>query len=266
MGRTVDVPGSPSRIVSLVPSQTELLYSLGLDRSIVGITEYCVHPEHWLKEKVIVGGTKDTKLKRIDELEPDLIIGNKEENTKKKIEKLEQLYPVWMSDVHDIPDALDMIQELGSITGATQKAEELAEKIGEGFEELQERIGQKTPRTAYLIWKDPWMLAAEGTFIDAVLQASGHQNVLKTPFSDPIQERIEAGRASARYPELKLEELEELAPERLYLSSEPYPFGEKERSELQERFPDTLVRIVDGEMFSWYGSRLERALPYLKAL
>ncbi len=266
MGRSVDVPEHPSRIVSLVPSQTELLADLQLDEEVVGITEYCVHPEHWLQEKQIVGGTKNTVLKRIDRLEPDLIIGNKEENTKKKIEKLEERYPVWMSDVHDIPDALDMIQHLGSILGRSEKAEELAARIGEGFERLQEKTGDAQMRTAYFIWKDPWMGAASDTFIDAVLSAIGHENVLHPPLPKRMQERIDAGKASSRYPAFELDELEELRPERIYLSSEPYPFEEDHCQELAERFPEAEVRIVDGEMFSWYGSRLEKAIPYLEGL
>lgn len=266
MGRSVGVPENPSRIVSLVPSQTELLYDLGLEEEVVGITEYCVHPEHWLKEKAIVGGTKNTKLKRIDELEPDLIIGNKEENTKKKIEKLEERYPVWMSDVADIPDALSMIQELGWLTGRSEKAEALAERIGEGFERLQASTGDQSTPTAYFIWKDPWMFAGAGTFIDAVLSASGHRNVIAPPFPDGVQERIEAGKASSRYPQLTLDELESLDPERILLSSEPYPFGEEHRKELAERFPNADIRVIDGEMFSWYGSRLEKAVPYLEKL
>ena len=266
MGRTVEVPDHPSRIVSLVPSQTELLADLDLDEEVLGITEYCVHPEHWLQEKTIVGGTKNTVLKRIDQLEPNLIIGNKEENTKKKIEKLEARYPVWMSDVQDIPDALDLIQELGDILGRSERAERLAERIGEGFEQLQERTGEQGTRTAYFIWKDPWMGAANGTFIDAVLQASGHQNVLTPPFPQGIRERIDAGKASDRYPQFELEELKEVQPERIYLSSEPYPFGEDHRKKLLEHFPDADIRVVDGEMFSWYGSRLEKAVRYLRGI
>ncbi len=266
MGRTVEVPERPSRIVSLVPSQTELLADLGLDEEVVGITEYCVHPEHWLQKKTIVGGTKNTVLKRVEQLEPDLIIGNKEENTKKKIEKLEENYPVWMSDVHDIPDVLDMIQELGGVTGRSEKAEELAERIGEGFERLQAHSGKEGTPTAYFIWKDPWMAAASDTFIDAILEASGHQNVFFPPFPNKIQTRIDAGKASSRYPSFELEDLKSLDPKRIYLSSEPYPFGEEHRKALQEEFPGAEVRVVDGEMFSWYGSRLQKAIPYLEEL
>lgn len=266
MGRELEVPEKPSRIVSLVPSQTELLYDLGLKDEVVGITEYCVHPEHWLQEKTVVGGTKNTSLKSVDRLEPDLIIGNKEENTKRKIEKLERHYPVWMSDVHDIPDALWMIRELGRITGKEEEGSGLAARVEKGFEELKRRCSRQDPvRTAYFIWKDPWMLAASGTFIDAVLQATGHYNVLTAPFPQGVQEAIEAGKASERYPSIELEELEALAPERILLSSEPYPFDESHRKVLQERFPEAELLVVDGEMFSWYGSRLEKAVDYLSS-
>lgn len=264
MGRKVQVPDAPSRIVSLVPSQTELLSDLGLEEQVVGITEYCVHPEHWLQEKAIVGGTKNTVLKRIERLEPDLIIGNKEENTKKKVEKLEKRFPVWMSEIHNVPDALWMIRELGRITGSGDEAESMAQRIEDGFDELKELYAGRKLRTAYFIWKDPWMLAANDTFIDTLLRFTGHSNVLTPPFPKAVQERIDAGKASERYPILELEELARLDPERILLSSEPYPFGEEERKALAERFPKAELRIVDGEMFSWYGSRLEKAIPYLK--
>lgn len=266
MGRTVDVPDTPSRIVSLVPSQTELLYDLGLEEEVLGITEYCVHPEHWLQEKSIVGGTKNTKLKQVEQLEPDLIIGNKEENTKRKIEKLEKKHPVWMSDVQDVPDALWMIRELGRITGKGEKAEELASRIEAGFEGLKkESRDRKRIPTAYFIWKDPWMVAASGSFIDAVLHITGHRNVFQPPFPDRIQTSIDAGKASEQYPSIELEELESLNPERILLSSEPYSFEERHRQEMVERFPVAEVKLVDGEMFSWYGSRLEKATDYLMA-
>lgn len=266
MGRTVDVPDTPSRIVSLVPSQTELLYDLGLEKEVLGITEYCVHPEHWLQEKTVVGGTKNTKLKQVEQLEPDLIIGNKEENTKRKIEKLEKKHPVWMSDVQDVPDALWMIREIGRITGKGEKAGELASRIEAGFESLKkESRDRKRIPTVYFIWKDPWMVAASGSFIDAVLHITGHRNVFQPPFPDRIQASIDAGKASEQYPSIELEELESLNPERILLSSEPYSFEERHRQEMVERFPEAEVKLVDGEMFSWYGSRLEKATDYLMA-
>jgi ABC-type Fe3+-hydroxamate transport system substrate-binding protein len=110
LGRSIQLAAVPSRIISLVPSQTELLYSLGLDQQVVGITKFCVHPNTWFREKTRVGGTKTIKMDVIQQLQPDLIIANKEENVKEQIEELARHYPVWTSDINDLSDAFDMME------------------------------------------------------------------------------------------------------------------------------------------------------------
>jgi ABC-type Fe3+-hydroxamate transport system substrate-binding protein len=250
MHRTVQVPAAPQRIISLVPSQTELLYDLGLGERVVGITKFCIHPETWFKTKHRIGGTKKVDLEKVRALNPDLIIGNKEENDRKDIQTLEKEFPVWMSDIRDLDGALDMVRRLGELTGTVGKAEDLATRIAAGFSVLQPR---EEPRTvAYLIWREPYMVAGHGTFINDMLKRMGLMNVFDE--------------GDARYPEITEQELAEADPEVILLSSEPYPFKEKHILELNMVCPGTPVHIVDGELFSWYGSRLLRSPEYFSGL
>ena len=249
MGRKVELPDRPLRIVSLVPSQTELLHYLGCAERVVGITRFCIHPKEWLQQKVLMGGTKQFKFKEIDELEPDLIIGNKEENYEEGIAQLAATYPVWMSDIVNLNDALEMIVEVGKLVNEEEKAKSLVEKISSGFVKMPKSI--EPIKAAYLIWRKPWMAAAKGTFIDDMLQKAGFSNV----FSQ-----------ESRYPEFSLEQLAEKEPQVVLLSSEPYPFKERHIAEIQAVLPNAKVLLVNGELFSWYGSRLLLAPPYFAQL
>lgn len=243
---TVSFP--PRRIISLVPSQTELLADLGLGDQIVGITKFCIHPEEWQKTKAIVGGTKKFDFDKIASLQPDLIIGNKEENYQAGIEQLKELYPVWMSDIVTVESALEMIQQIGLLTGKDKRATEIVNQIKESFSGVEKFVPQ---RVLYLIWRNPWMAAASGTFIHELLTLAGFQNCLTS---------------NSRYPELREEAMKTLNPELVLLSSEPYPFQLKHIDEIQKIFPQAKVMLVDGEMFSWYGSRLIKFPSYLQTI
>lgn len=248
MGRRVNVPEAPKRIISLVPSQTELLYDLGLEAEVVGVTKFCIHPEQWRKEKTIVGGTKQVHFDIIESLQPDLIIGNKEENEEDFIQELANKYPVWMSNINTLDDALDMIESIGELTQREREAEGIVVDILSEFSELEQPSETKT--AAYLIWENPYMAVGQETFINEMLKRSGFENLIKTD----------------RYPEITLAELKELNPQVLLLSSEPFPFKEQHVLDLKTELSGTDVRIVDGEMFSWYGSRLRKAPSYFKTL
>src|SRR5688572_8308894 len=239
----------PKRIISLVPSQTELLFDLGLENEVVGVTKFCIHPAEIVSSKTKIGGTKNFNFEAIDALKPDLIIGNKEENYQEGIEKLAEKYPVWMSDIFTLEDALDMICKIGELTGTAETAIEIGRKITDEFAALSK------PRlpisAAYFIWKGPYMAAGDNTFINDMLQWCGFENVFAN---------------AERYPEIAREMLQKSNPEVILLSSEPYPFGEKHFQEFQEICPNAKVIIVDGEMFSWYGSRLLKAPGYFQKL
>jgi len=246
---TAELGYIPSRIVSLVPSQTELLYDLELDGATAGITKFCIHPEAWFRTKPRVGGTKQVKREAVDSLRPDLIIANREENVKEQVEDLARDYPVWVSDIHTLPHALGMITDIGELTGTQTKAEQLRHRIQLAFEDIpQQSVALKT---AYLIWRQPYMTAGHDTFIHDMLQRCGFHNI----FSD-----------RSRYPEISVTDLQNRDCELLLLSSEPYPFRQKHIDELQEQLPQTRIMLVDGEMFSWYGSRLQWAPAYFKKL
>ena len=253
MQREVIIPSSPKRIVSLVPSQTELLFYLGLDEEVVGITKFCVHPRVQFKSKTRVGGTKKYNFEKIKSLNPDLIIGNKEENDQSQIEELAKSYPVWMSDILTLSDALQMIESLGTIVGKESRAKMLKENIIVDFNRLEKNISSQSqsPSAAYLIWKNPMMVAASQTFIHEMLNLAGFKNT----FED-----------LDRYPEITNEKLADAKPDVIFLSSEPFPFKEKHIQEIQTVCPNSIVKLVDGELFSWYGNRLILAVPYFEKL
>ena len=257
MMRKVEVTSAPLRIVSLVPSQTELLYDLGLKEEVVGITKFCIHPNEWFKTKTRIGGTKQVNHQIIDALKPDLIFGNKEENSKEDIEILMQKYPVWMSDINTFEDALKMIESIAKITQTSEKGKELVEKIKHEFE-LLTQISSSKKHIAYFIWNEPMMLAGADTFINNMLEKLGFKNV----FADVSI----SNQFSYRYPQITNAELAAAAPEIIYLSSEPFPFKEKHIQQFQAICPQAEIKIVDGEMFSWYGSRMAMAPAYFKTL
>lgn len=237
----------PKRIVSTVPSQTELLCDLGLEDRIVGITGYCVQPAHLLSEKTVIGGTKDLQIDKILSLKPDLIIANKEENIREQIEKLSAKIPVWISDVESLDQGLDLISKIGELTNSSEKAQEIVAQIGSTA--LNGNL-KKAPKTLFFIWKEPYMLAGNSTFIGDVLKNLGLENI--------------APSNSQRYPQISFENLKDFDPDLILLSSEPYSFSTKEAYILAEIFPKALLKIVDGEMFSWYGSRMIHSMRYFK--
>src|SRR5689334_14854456 len=122
LGNEITLRSTPQRIISLVPSQTELLYDLGLDEEVIGITKFCVHPESWFRNKARVGGTKQINIQKVKELQPNLIIANKEENVKEQVDELRTVAPVWVSDINNLEDALEMIEAVGEIVGKTDEA------------------------------------------------------------------------------------------------------------------------------------------------
>lgn len=248
MNKAVRLSQVPNRIVSLVPSQTELLHYFGLDKEVVGITKFCIHPDEWFRSKKRVGGTKNIDFNKVNALEPDLIIGNKEENAKVDIERLEANYPVWMSDIFTLDDACEMIANLGEITGRKSVSEDLICEIQAEFEELShEKLKIKENKVVYLIWNEPAITVGSNTFIDDMLERCGFENMV----------------TEERYPELHHLKA---APDFVFLSSEPFPFNEKHIEDFQHRFPSAKIILVDGEYFSWYGSRLKEAPAYFRTL
>lgn len=235
MYREVSIPFPPKRIISLVPSQTEFLLDIGAP--VAGRTKFCVHPQEKLESIPIVGGTKKFRFEKIAELNPDLIIGNKEENYIGGIEQLAVKYPVWMSDIYTLEDSFQMMGLLGKICDLEIKSSRIIEECKAALEKAKRRF---SGRVVYLIWKNPWMAAGKNTFIDHLLTFLGYENVV----------------LEARYPELSNEQIVHLNADKILLSSEPFPFKEKHINEMKGLCPDSEIELVDGELYSWYGSRL----------
>ncbi|CAA0142412.1 conserved hypothetical protein [Tenacibaculum maritimum] len=253
LGRSVSISPPIKRIISLVPSQTELLFDLGLEGCIVGITKFCVHPPSLKKSKIIVGGTKNVNLKKIEALKPDIILCNKEENTKEIVKSCEKIAPVHVSNIQTIHDTLLLINQYAHLFHCHTKANEITKEIHFKLSAFKDFVRNKgIKKCVYFIWKSPWMVAANNTFINHLLKVNKLDNVY---------------RCKKRYPEITLTELSlKDNVELLFLSSEPYPFKEKHAIEIKKSFPTAKVILVDGEMFSWYGSRLLKAFDYFRAL
>ena len=243
------LPFKPCRIVSLVPSQTELLYHLNLDEVTIGITKFCVHPQKWFRNKTRVGGTKNADIQKIKALNPDLIIANKEENVQQQIEALAVDFPVWVTDVNTLEDALQMITDIGQLTYTIPGAAGLVQELQNMFVAL-ETTSALVP-AAYLIWKDPYMTVGADTFIHDMMRHAGFSNIFAN---------------KSRYPEVSIDDIKASGCAVLLLSSEPYPFKQTHINELQKELEGIKVTLVDGELFSWYGSRLLHSPPYFQKL
>jgi iron complex transport system substrate-binding protein len=243
----------PKRIVSLVPSQTELLYDLGLEDSIVGITKFCVHPYHFKSTKKLVGGTKKVNYEKIRLLEPDIIICNKEENTQEIVEELRKICTVWVTNIATLDDNFQMITDFGQLFDKRTEARKWNDKLAFALSDFKEFIKDIPVRkVAYFIWKKPYMVAGSGTFIDELLKLNHFQNHFAI---------------KDRYPEIDLERIEEDGDlDLILLSSEPFPFKAEDGYEISKSTHNAQAVLVDGEMFSWHGSRLLKAFDYFKFL
>lgn len=249
MHRTIEVNKPLKRIVSIVPSQSELLWHLGLEKELVGITKFCIHPHHMATSVTLVGGTKKLNIQKIRELQPDIIIANKEENEQSQIEELVKEFPIWISDIHNLDESLQMIEMLGELFDRKEKSIELVATINSTFQQL---TTSPIVKSAYFIWNNPMMVAGKNTFINDMLKRCNFENVFL--------------HKDSRYPETSIEELQKANPELILLSSEPFPFKEKHVNEFQKHLPKAKVIIVDGELFSWYGSRLQHSANYFLEL
>lgn len=254
LGTVHTFESTPQRIISLVPSQTELLYDLGLEDHIVGLTKFCIHPNHLKSTQKIVGGTKEVHLDKIIALRPDIIICNKEENTKAMVEELRTICPVWVTDIYTIEDNFRMIADLGQIFDCVEIAQKWTDKLTFAWSDFTHFIKEKPFRkVAYFIWRNPYMVAGSDNFINELLKRNHFDNVYNKDFG--------------RYPVIEPGKMQEEGnPELIFLSSEPYPFKKEHALEIRQYTPNAKIILVDGEMFSWYGTRLLKAFGYFKEL
>jgi len=248
LGREINISSPPQRIVSLVPSITELLAHYNLEEEVVGLTKFCVFPEEWFRSKKRIGGTKTVNFEAIEALQPDLILANKEENTKAEIDQLKATFPVWISDVKSVEDALQLNQSIGRITNKIDASNSLNKQIKE---RLNKVVHRPTRKVAYMIWQEPLMVAGGDTYINSMLNLGNFKNVFE---------------GKKRYPVVSAETLALAQPDEILLSSEPFPFREKHIEFYKEICPQAVIRLIDGTYFSWYGSRLLPAINYIGKL
>ncbi len=253
IGREITLKQTPKRIVSLVPSQTELLYDLALENELVGITKFCVHPFHLKSTKTIVGGTKKVDFEKIKALNPDFILGNKEENSYDFLPELEKIAPTYFSDVNTIQNSVDLVLRLGSIFSRRTEADNLVHKIEFKLNDFKQFIKDKpTRKVAYFIWAKPWMVAGNETYINEMLQLNKFENIYKN---------------MSRYPKVEINKIRhEGDPDVIILSSEPFPFKDEHALEIGTFTNRSITVFGDGEMFSWPGSRMLLAFDYFKEL
>ena len=253
LGNFFEIESTPKRIISLVPSLTETLYDLGLEDKIVGITKFCVHPFHFKSTKKIIGGTKKVHYEKIRLLQPDFIIANKEENTEEMVIELRKICPVWVTNIITLEDVLKTITDFGLLFNCRTEAQKWNDKIAFGYADFMKfSTDLPTRKAAYFIWKNPYMVAGSGTFIDELMQLNKLENCYVN---------------QDRYPEINLELLEETHdPEVVLLSSEPYPFKDEDAFEIGRFTHHAKTIFVDGEMFSWYGTRVYKAFDYFKQI
>ncbi|HRP02141.1 MAG TPA: helical backbone metal receptor [Candidatus Kapabacteria bacterium] len=246
LGRKVNFQYPPTRIISLVPSITELLYELNIGDNIVAKTKFCIHPKIENENITLLKGTKNFEVDKIIQLRPDIVIANKEENSKDLIEELLNYCPVYITDVNNITSALKMIIDIGAICNKNNEANILATNIRTEINNLPKML---SGRAAYLIWKQPLMSITGNTFINSMLELIGIDNIFKN--------------REGNYPEVTQQEIIDNRPDYIFLSTEPYRFTNVHIPKFQSMFPNSKVLIIDGEMCSWYGSRMLKAIRYL---
>lgn len=257
-GATLALPHPPRRIVSLVPSLTELLCRLGLADALVGITVYCREPADVLRGKARVGGEKDPDLAKILALAPDLVVANVEENLAEHVAALRGWgIAAWVSFPRTVDDGLALIRDAGALTGTEDRAREMLAEVAPLLAEVRAVTARRPPVSVfYPIWREPWMTVGRDTYIHDVLAVCGGANV----FAD-----------AERYPTVTLDEIVARRPGVVLLPDEPYRFRRAHVEELEKlgEIPAARtgrVHLVDGKPFSWHGPRIAEALRVVPAL
>jgi ABC-type Fe3+-hydroxamate transport system substrate-binding protein len=274
---------TPRRIVSLVPSLTEVLFAFELGAHIVGLTEYCVEPQSAVRLKPTIGGTKNPDVQAILNLAPDLVVANVEENRRPDVEALQAHgIPVFVSFPQTVADAIATLGTLAQITGAEEQATPILTRLEATYHSVKAQVAKRRPLRIFCpIWKDPWMTINQDTFVHDVLATCGGANIFgerqrryplaadlgQGPAWDPPRQE---GR-DRRYPRVTLEEMAALKPEVIVLPDEPYRFTVADQAEFAAFSQVPAVRhgrvhVVDGKLVGWYWSRMDAGLRILSEL
>jgi ABC-type Fe3+-hydroxamate transport system substrate-binding protein len=247
---------APPRIVSLVPSLTELLFDLGLAENIVGRTRFCLHPRELMRTLPKVGGTKDVDLGKLRSLRPSHVVVNVDENRIEQVNEIRMFVPnVIVTHPMQPDDNLDLFRLFGGLFAVQQRAEELAMQLQSALQTARGQTRQLAQENVvYCIWKDPWMTVAPNTYISAMLRVVGWHTMPES--------------AAARYPTVDFNAAWLHRVDRIFLSSEPYRFRHKhlQAASRLPGFAGKKIQLIDGELVSWYGSRAAAGLRYLASL
>lgn len=258
-GAAVVLPAPPQRIVSLIPSITEILFSLGAGSSVAGCTVYCTEPPEGVATKTRVGGEKNPKLDVIRELGADLVVANIEENVREHVETLRSWgIPVYVTYPRTVADGIRLVDELGAVVGLPERGREMAAALDAALGDVRSaRKGKPARRVFYPIWRQPWMTVNRDTYAHDMLALCGGDNVF--------------GQATARYPEVALPDVARAAPEVILLPDEPYRFRRAHLADFDAHpdvpaVRDRRIHLVDGKLATWYGPRIAEALRVLPRL
>jgi ABC-type Fe3+-hydroxamate transport system substrate-binding protein len=257
LGARITLAGSPRRIVSLVPSLTELLFALGGGEQVVGITHFCTEPPQ-ARTRVRLGGPKNPDLARLRTLRPDLVIANAEENRREDVEALRaERIPVLVTFPRTVDEGIALVRRLGQVIGRSRAATTVATRLQAARDEVRAAVAGVPPRRVLcLIWKRPWMTFNDDTFASSMLAAAGGANV--------------CGELSPRYPVVDAATVAAASPELVLLPSEPYRFTPRDLGELEALFAGLprgtpAVRFLDGQALTWYGPRIDWGLRLLRS-
>jgi len=247
LNRKIELSVNPERIISLSPSISEYVFDAGGGELLVGRTRYCKYPVSHIKKVPCIGGTKSIDLDRVRLLNPDLIIASEEDNDMETLNLLAETYPVYITRVRNLNEAMENMWHLGELINREKQTLDLITKIKNQFADLKPL--EKRKRVMYIMWTNPLITVNENTLIHDVLDRCGFENVTSC-FDD-------------KYPRIDIETIEDLKPDVLLMSDDPYPFNKDHVEEMQRRFPKMKIELVNGEVFSWHESHLSKTCDYL---
>lgn len=257
--REIEIKNPPRRIVSLVPSITETIYTFGAQDTVVGVTNFCVEPASALQTKTPVGGTKTLDVEAIKALEPDLIIANAEENREEDIRQLVRGgLTTFVTFPRTVAAAINMMRQIAEITGTVDKASPILQEAEETLTEIKtESRTHPRPRVFCPIWRRPWMTIGSDTYMHDFISVCGGRNI----FADRHD----------RYPRVELDEVARRMPEVILLPDEPYHFMPKHKEEFTTRayvpaVRDRRIYVVEGKILCWYGPRIANGLRHINGL
>jgi ABC-type Fe3+-hydroxamate transport system substrate-binding protein len=257
--RDIEMKRTPKRVVSLVPSITETLFTFGAGDIVSAVTSFCIEPPEALESKVAVGGTKTVDVDAVKELDPDLVFANAEENREEDIRQLVRSgFKVFVTFPRTVAAAIAMMRQIAEMTGTVDRAEPILQEAQETLTEIRAlSLTRPRPRVFCPIWRRPWLTIGSDTYIHDVILNAGGRNL----FADRHD----------RYPKVELDEVARRIPEVILLPNEPYSFREEHKADFAERthvpaVRDGRIHVVDGKALCWYGPRIAEGLRSINAL